>query len=98
MENTREFFTYKDRPLVRCGNTLYYGDLNEEYVVMLQIMETKPYKDLAMASKVIVQLMLTDPEVRMRDRFLKKSEKDGLWNALDIGAIWLQRALESKKK
>jgi hypothetical protein len=27
---------------------------------------------------------------------VKKSEKDGLYSALDVGAIWLQRALAGK--
>jgi hypothetical protein len=85
--------TYKGKPLVRCGNTIYYGDMSDKYVVMFQIMETKKVKDMDVASKVIVQLMYTDPDIRAKDRIVKKSEKDGLYNALDIGCIWLQRAL-----
>ena len=32
------FLTYKEKPLVRMGNTLYYGDMRDKYVVMLTIM------------------------------------------------------------
>ena len=33
--------TYKGRPLVRCGNDIYYGSLKEPYVVYLQVLTTK---------------------------------------------------------
>lgn len=85
--------TYKGRPLVRSGNTLYYGDMAEKCVIVLQVLTTKTVGDLTVADKVQVQLLLTDPEVRMKDRLLKKSEKVGLYNAMDIGSIWLERAL-----
>lgn len=86
--------TYKGKPLVRSGNVLYYGDMSEECVVMLQILSTKTVGDLTVAEKVQVQLLSTDPEVRMKDRILKKSEKMGLYNAMDIGSIWLERTLK----
>lgn len=85
--------TYKGRPLVRSGNVLYYGDMTQKCVIVLQVLTTKKVGDLDVAEKVQVQLLLTDPEVRMKDRILKKSEKNGLYNAMDIGSIWLERAL-----
>lgn len=94
MAETKEaFFTYKEMPLVRSGDTLYYGNMSDKYVVMLQILSKKTVSDLEIADKVSVQLLLTDPDVRPKDRIVKKSEKHGLYNAMDIGAIWLQRAL-----
>lgn len=89
-----DFLLYKGRPLVRCGNELYYGNMYEKYVIMLQVLTTKQFKDMTIADKVQVQLMSTDPDLRMKDRISKKSEKRGLYNAMDIGAIWLERALE----
>ena len=90
------YLMYKGRPLVRSGNVLYYGNMTDPCVVMLQILSTKTVKDLTVADKVQVQLMSTDPELRMKERILKKSEKNGLYNAMDIGAIWLERALEEQ--
>ena len=29
-----EFLTYKGKPLVRKGNTLYYGNMSDKFVVM----------------------------------------------------------------
>ncbi len=92
-EKKETLLMYKGRPLVRCGNTLYYGDMAEKCVIVLQVLTTKTVGDMTVADKVQVQLMLTDPEVRMKDRLVKKSDKVGLYNAMDIGSIWLERAL-----
>ena len=87
------FLMYKGKPLVRCGNTLYYGHMSDKCVVMMQILSTKEEHGMTMADRVQVQLLSTDPELRMKDRILKKSEKNGLYNAMDIGSIWLERTL-----
>jgi len=96
MAESTPFLMYKGRPLVRSGNTLYYGSMAEKYVIVMQILSAKEENGMQMAEKVQIQLMLTDPEVRMKDRIIKKSEKIGLYNAMDIGSIWLERALNEK--
>ena len=63
---------------------------------MLQILETSNISDLNVATKVSVQLQLTDPNAKARDRVVKKSEKDGFYTALDVGCVWLERALSAK--
>ena len=88
-----KFLTYKGKPLVRNGNTLYYGYPNEKYVIMMQILATKPVDDVEVASKVSVQLLNTDPNVSIREKIVKSSEKKGLYSALDIAEVWLTRAL-----
>ena len=95
-ETTETLLTYKGRPLVRSGNVLYYGDMTQKCVIVLQVLTTKTVGDMEVADKVQIQLLLTDPEVRMKDRILKKSEKNGLYNAMDIGSIWLERALSEQ--
>ena len=91
-----EGLIYKGHPLRRVGNFIYYGTMAEKYIIMMQILETKTEKDLSLATKVSVQLQLTDPELKSRNRIVKKSEKDSLYDAMDIGAIWLDRALKEK--
>jgi hypothetical protein len=59
-------------------------------------METKKVGDTDIASRVSVQLQLTDPAVKSRDRVVKKTEKAGLYIALDVGNVWLTRALAGK--
>lgn len=85
---------YKNKPLVRCGNIIYYGNMYEKYVIMMQIENFKDFQDKKVAGTIQIQLMATDPDLRARDRIIKKTQKDGLYNALDIGSIWLSRQLE----
>ena len=87
---------YKGRPLMRKDNLVYYGSMADSHIVMLQVLETKKQADMEIATRVSVQLQLTDPSVRSRDRIVKKSEKDGLYTALDFGCVWLERALAGK--
>ena len=91
------FFTYKNKPLVRCGNTLYYGSMKEPYVVMMQILGTKEENGRKMAQDVMVQLMRTGRDVKPQDMVVKKSIKQGLYAAMDIAEVWLSRALSESK-
>jgi hypothetical protein len=88
-----QFPTYKGKPLVRCGDVLYYGSMTDKYVVRLQIKSKKKVKDLEVADKVAIQLMRTDRAVRNRKQIVKASEKNGLYLAMDLASIWLERAL-----
>lgn len=96
MAEEKAVLQYKGRPLMRKDNMIYYGSMADSHIVMLQVLETKKQGDLEIATKVSVQLQLTDPTVRSRDRVVKKSEKDGLYTALDFGSVWLERALAGK--
>ena len=91
-----EGLVYKGHPLRRVDNFIYYGSMADEYIVMLQILETKKEKDMDVASRVSVQLQLTAPDLKSRDRVVKKTEKDSLYAAMDVGSIWLERALAGK--
>lgn len=91
-----EGLTYKGHPLMRKDNFIYYGSMADSHIVMLQILETKKQGDLELATRVAVQLQLTDPAAKSRDRIVKKSEKAGLYTALDVGCVWLERALAGK--
>ena len=88
------FLTYKGKPLVRKGNFLYYGEPNDKYILMLQVMGTEAIEDLNIPTKVTVMLMSTDPNVPLQDKVIKRGEKEGLYNALDVGMVWLDRALK----
>lgn len=87
---------YKGHPLRRKDNLIYYGSMADKYIIMMQVMSTKKVKDLDVANKVVVQLQLTDPDLKSRDRVVKKSEKDSLYAAMDVAAVWLERALSNK--
>ena len=84
---------YKGKPLVRCGDVIYYGSMKDKYVVKLEIKSKKKVKDMDVADRVTVQLMYTDPNIRTRKQIVKTSEKEGLYLAMDIADAWLTRAL-----
>lgn len=90
----KKVLEYKGHPLQRAGNIIYYGSMADKYIIMLQILETKKVKDLDVATKVSIQLQLTDPTIKSRDRIVKKSEKNGFYEAMDVAAVWLDRALK----
>lgn len=92
-----DFLTYKGKPLVRKGDEIYYGDMSEKYVILMKIIDTVKDGEMDVANKISIQLLQTDPTVPPQERVLKKSEKVGLYNAMDIGAIWLERQLKSEK-
>ena len=78
---------YKNHPLRRIDNLIYYGSMADKYIVLLQILDTKKEQDMDVATRVSVQLQLTDPDLKSRDRVVKKSEKDSLYAAMDVGCI-----------
>jgi len=90
-----EGLMYKGHPLRRKDDLIYYGSMSDKYIIMLQILEKKPIKDLEVATKVVVQLQRTDTDLKSRDRIAKKSEKSSLYAAMDVAAVWLDRALSS---
>lgn len=91
-----KFLEYKGKPLVRSGNNIYYGDMNDNYVVCLNVKNSTDLEDIKLSGDVTVQLLSTDENASPKDRIIKKSEKNGLFNALDLGAAWLERYLKKE--
>jgi len=88
--------TYKGRPLRRKDTMIYYGSMSDSHIVLIQILETKPVGDMQVASRLSVQLQLTDSNAKSRDIVIKRSEKDSLYAAIDIASIWLDRTLSAR--
>lgn len=88
--------TFKGRPLMRKDNIIYYGSMADSHIIMIQILDYKTVGDTEVANKVSIQLQVTDPNVKGRAQIVKKTEKTGLYTALDLGAVWLERALAGK--
>jgi hypothetical protein len=91
------FFTYKDRPLVRNKDTVYYGYMSDPYVVMMQIQSKKKDGDMEVADKISMQMLSTNPNVPPEKMILKKSEKQGWYEALDVASSWLDRMERTKE-
>ena len=97
-EEKHEFMTYKGRPLVCSKKILYYGDMRDPYVVMLQITDTKETEGIEMAIHITLQMMSTDPNAAPTEMVLKRAERDGLYSALDLASTWLDRQLGEVKE
>ena len=93
-DTTKKMLTYRGRPLVRSGNTIYYGDMADEFVAMLQILDAGDFEGLEISKKVAVQILSTNAELRLKERIKKRTEKNNLYDALKIASIWLERMLE----
>lgn len=87
---------YKGFPLIRKDNVLYYGNMTDKYIIMLQVLSSVPMDDFSLATKVSVQLQLTDADLKTRDRVVRSSEKNSLYAAMDLAHVWLTRALSSR--
>lgn len=90
---SEQFMTYKGRPLVRSKKILYYGDMRDPYVVMLQINNTATAAGTEIAGHIVLQMMSTDTNAAPTEMVLKRAERDGLYAALDLASTWLDRQL-----
>ncbi|HNZ99560.1 MULTISPECIES: hypothetical protein [Ruminococcus] len=92
---SEKFNTYKGYPLVRNGNQIYYGYMSDPFVIFIQILETKEENGEQVTSKVRVVQMDTN-EPNPLKAFVKNAEREcGLYEALDIASVWLEKALKS---
>ncbi len=85
-----KFLEYKGKPLVRSGDEIYYGDMSESYIVKFTILSKDANGE---PNKVNVQLLKSDTTLSDKDRVEKDSTKSTLFEALDIGFVWLERKL-----
>ncbi len=92
----KKSLSYKGRPIVKMGGIIYYGNPEEKYVIMMQILSSEDFKGMKLSRKISVQLHLTDPSVSAVDRIVKRTEKTGMYEAFDIADIWLERVLAEK--
>lgn len=91
-----DFLTYKDKPLVRNGNEIYYGDMSEPYVIRFNIISAKTEGEKEIPDKVSVQLLKSDVNLPEKERIVKETTKSTMFEALDFGFVWLDRALKEK--
>ncbi|MBR6046373.1 MAG: hypothetical protein IKP47_12135 [Ruminococcus sp.] len=89
-EKKSPFFTYKGIPLVRKGNVIYFGNMYEEFVVMIEILGTEQRGGIDVANKVRLRKMATDIRIPPNEAIVKKAEKTSLYEALDMACAWLK--------
>lgn len=87
-----DFMTYKGYPLVRSGDDLYFGYMSEPHVVMLQAEGKKEVEGIAVSEKVRFYLMSTDQSLDPIQAIVRTSERESLYEALEVATTWLERS------
>lgn len=89
-----KYLEYNGKPLVRVNNEIYYGDMSEKFYLFLMIMSEKKDEKLGIdvPDKVLVQILPTDGSNKVEKQ---KMVDEGLSEAFDLGAAWLERALRA---
>lgn len=87
--------TYKGKPVYRKGNKIYYGNLEDDLILEIEILETKKIGTTDVSTKVKFSIQdNTVDEVGTGVNY-RTGEREDLYKAFDIGAWWLQDALSS---
>ena len=94
----RDILIYREKPLLRDGNILYFGDFKENFIVRFTILESEKVNDLDMATKVVIELLEKSGDDIKTAKLTKKAERTSMWAALDIGIYWLEDILEMEKE
>ena len=84
---------YKGKPFVRKDKDICYGDVNDKYVLVLTVLEAKEERGISVATRVRVQLQSTDDSLSANERIIKFTERPSLFEAFDVGEVWLERSL-----
>ena len=93
MAETKDIFTYKGKPMVRRGDTIYYGDLNEKYIIIFTIKSKKKVGDLEVADSVTIDLCTN--RGAGKEKVIKKANRESLYEAIDIAEFCLEDAIEN---
>lgn len=91
-----KYLMFRDKPFVRENNTICYGDMTDDYVLFMMILKNKTVQGaegetLEIPDKVLVQILSTDVTKNPVERIAKQTEKNSLFDAMDIGLIWLEK-------
>lgn len=92
MAENVQFLEYKGKALVREGDTFCYGNMSDKHILSLTVMAYKEADGKQIPAMVVIQVLSTDTTKSETDRIVKQGMKDSLYDALDIGMIWLERA------
>ncbi len=84
-----KYLMYKDRPLVREGDTICYGDMTEKYILVMEIMTYKNDGGEQLPDMILVQVL----ESQNQSKIIRQGSMTGLQEAFETGIKWLEHAL-----
>lgn len=85
-----KYLEYKGRPLVREGDTICYGDMNDKCILILEILSYKTEEGKKLPDNIFIQVV--DP--KNQTNILRQGSKQGLFEAFDLGLVWLEHELK----
>ena len=86
-----KYLEYLEKPLVREGNTICYGDMSEKCILVLEIMSQKEVGGKKLPKDILIQVIDSkDPT-----KIIKQGSKEGLHDAFTMGLVWLDLALKA---
>ena len=91
MSDTKQTLTYKDRPLVRCGDEIYYGNMTDKFIILFKILSYKEADGYKLPDKIQIQMLYTDPDIKGKGKVVRSSEKNSMSVALELATVWLDR-------
>ena len=83
---------YKNRPLVRCGDEMYYGNMSDKFIILMKILSYSQVGETDVADKILIQMLYTDPDIKGKGKIVKSVEKNGMATALEFACAWLNSA------
>lgn len=91
-----KYIMFRGKPLVRQGNTYCYGSMNDNFVLFIMVLtnikeKNNEGKEIDVPDRVLIQILSTDNKLPPHERVVKQFDKNGLFEAMDIGLIWLER-------
>jgi hypothetical protein len=83
--------TYKGYPLVRKEDEIYFGSMDGEYFVRMQILHKNNVNGIPIADKIMVYKVSTNEKLSLMEAIVRSGEKTSLYEALDLAIAWLKR-------
>lgn len=91
MAEKKKYLEYKGKPLIRRGNTVFYGSPAEQFMIELLIQDSAPGNGIEISQNVVIQLINNTRSGK--DHVVKTAQREGLFAAMDIAEFWLLDAL-----
>ncbi|MBQ7338831.1 MAG: hypothetical protein IJW40_10335 [Clostridia bacterium] len=85
-----QYLEYLGKPLVREGDTICYGDMNEKCILIMEILSYKDKDNKHLPDKIMIQII----DSKNPNRIIRQGSYNGLHDAFGMGLIWLDQALQ----
>lgn len=85
-----KYLEYKGKPLVREGDTICYGDMNDKCILILEILSYKKVDGKDLPDNIFIQVV----DSKNQTNILRQGSEKGLFEAFDLGILWLEHELK----